>query len=427
MEKLKLNSNSFYVLKSRLYDKVQEHLSGDIHANREEVTRQLHKIPEMCYSVPREVATAFLLKLEKDLVFHDMHNELLVVYSALKQLHLFSEKYFHYSQLYNKHIAFSLSVEKSSEILGNFNRILGQYHFSRSPRHLETLSFLRKGVNDHYTLQPSRQIGIIRNMIDIQLLLFCGVPHAEFSGADLLAQTTTLIAELPDSSQLKIWTNCLDFLYFEFYHSTGQRKRSIEYFNKINSRIRSLLLYSNICVTSFFLSSRITYLQAENRVNELAVLTDETVFYDSGDLHTKVMLVIHNAMADYYAGRIKEATISLNQLLSDHSFKDLTFAITEIKLTLSYFYILSKEYEVAAHLLRNLQRRIKSEESPTLSRALYLVKVLNSVIKEPASPPGKKQLELLNLFFAYNKNETRMLPYLEHEIKKNLKQPLVKI
>jgi hypothetical protein len=36
-ENLKITSNSYYVLKSRLYDRIQEHLSGDIHASKEEV------------------------------------------------------------------------------------------------------------------------------------------------------------------------------------------------------------------------------------------------------------------------------------------------------------------------------------------------------------------------------------------------------
>jgi hypothetical protein len=166
---LNLSSNSFYVLKSRLYDRIQEFLSGDVHANKEEVMRLLHQIPARCFSSSREVATAFLEKLEKDLLYYNMHHELLVVYSALKKIQLYSEKYFHYSQLYNKHVAFSMSHEKSEELLGNFVRLLGQYNFSRSSKLLETLQFLRKSVNDHFALNRSRQIEIILNVMDVQL------------------------------------------------------------------------------------------------------------------------------------------------------------------------------------------------------------------------------------------------------------------
>ncbi|MCE3259511.1 MAG: hypothetical protein K0S12_1152, partial [Bacteroidetes bacterium] len=156
IEELQLNSNSFYVLKSRLYDRIQDHLSGDIYLNQEELLKQLHQIPDMCMNESREVATAFLQKLEKDLLEYDLHSELLIVYSALKKIHLYSEKYFHYSQLFNKHIAFSLSLEKSEETLGNFNRVMGQYNFSRSPKFQDTLFFLRKEINDHFALNQSR-------------------------------------------------------------------------------------------------------------------------------------------------------------------------------------------------------------------------------------------------------------------------------
>ena len=404
---LKLSPNSFYVLKSRLYDKIQEQLSGDIHSNREEITRQLHKVPEMCFSTSREVATAFLLKLEKDLLHHDMHNELLVVYSALKQIHLFSDKYFHYSQLYNKHIAFSLSIEKSTEMLGNFNRVLGQYHFTRESRHLETLVFIRRGINDHFTLQPSRQIEIIRNIIDIQLELFCGMVHTELSGLELLHQTTHLISDLPASSQLKIWINSLDFLYFEYYSRMGQKKAAAEYFSKVNARLGTILLYTNICVTAYFLESRIAYLQAEKKTSMIHRLNDDQVLYDSEDVHTIILLEIHNSFASYYAGNTKEATAQLNQLLNDRSFKDLMHITTEIKLCLVFFYLQLKDYVVASNILKNLQRKLKSENPDEHTGAFYLIKLFNGIIKDPAAFPTRKQEELLELFLANNKSNRK--------------------
>jgi hypothetical protein len=421
---LKLNGNAFYVLKSRLHDKIQEYLSGDIHASKEEVTRQLHRIPEMCYSTPREVAHAYLLKLEKDLLVYDMHNELLVVYSALKQIHLYSEKYFHYSQLFNKHIAFSLSIEKSQEILGNFNRVLAEYNFSRSPRLLEKLIFLNKGISDHYNLHPSRQIAIIRNIIDLQLDIFCHVRNRELSTENLLLQTTTLIAELPDSSQLKIWSKAMDFLYFEYYHSTGQTSQSRICYRKVEENLHNILLYSGVCLTSIFLVSRICFLQEENRTGDLQTIGENEILKDPDDFHAKVLLAIHNAMAHYYAANLKEAVATLNQLLNDHSFKDLQHIITEIKLCLAWFYILLEEHNLATQLLKNLQRRIRSEEGYQYTNAIYLIKIFISEIKSPSQPPGRKEKDNFDLFMARNKKEHKMLHFLEYELSKKFKSPI---
>src|SRR6185369_17503618 len=50
--KLEINKNSFYVLKSRLYEKIQHHLTGDVVNNNEDVLRQMQQINEKCFNGP---------------------------------------------------------------------------------------------------------------------------------------------------------------------------------------------------------------------------------------------------------------------------------------------------------------------------------------------------------------------------------------
>ena len=111
--KLGATSNSFYVLKSRLYARIQEYLSEGVFDDQETMIRELLQVPEVCFNRPRETAIAFLQKLEEEFLRYDLHNDLMVVYSALKKMHLHSEKYFHYSQLFNKHAGLGLSIEKA--------------------------------------------------------------------------------------------------------------------------------------------------------------------------------------------------------------------------------------------------------------------------------------------------------------------------
>lgn len=127
---LNIKKNAFYVLKSRLHDKIKNHLTRHIHADKEELLKQLQNISDICYNTPRVLSNSMLEKLEKDLLNFDMHFELQIVYSALKKNHLFSEKYFYYSQLYNKQVALGFSLEKVEELLGEFNIVLSKYLFS---------------------------------------------------------------------------------------------------------------------------------------------------------------------------------------------------------------------------------------------------------------------------------------------------------
>ncbi|MBL7932437.1 MAG: hypothetical protein JNL60_11070, partial [Bacteroidia bacterium] len=338
IETLDISSNSLYVLKSRLNDKIQEHLSGgDIHQDKNEVFRLLHSIPEMCQTKPREVSSTFLQKLEKDLMRYDMHNELLVVYSALKKNHLFSEKYFHYSQLYNKHLAFTVSLEKSEELLGNFNRTLGQYDFSRLPRTLENLLFLKKGINDHFALNPSRQIELIRNIMDIQLQVFCNQKGETKSTEELIQDTYKIVQSLPESSPYRSWSAILDYLFFEHYYRIGQTQKAAQYFEKTNANVQHLLLMSPVCLVSQFLVSRICYAQDQKLIDQIK---NEPAEYlsDPEDSYTQIMLGIHHATLLYYQGKYKEASARLNSILNVNSFKDYFHINTEIKLMLSYLY-----------------------------------------------------------------------------------------
>lgn len=419
IKSLGINSNSFYVLKSRLHDKIQEYLSGDIHATKEEVIKQLHQIPDMCLNSSREVTIAFLQKLEHDLLVYDMHNELMVVYSALKKIHLYSEKYFHYSQLYNKHIAFSLSLEKSIEILGNFNRVLGQYNFSRSPKLLETLLFLRKGIAEHSALNPSRQIELMQNIVEIQLRVFTNAASdSKSSTEELLHQTQKIISELPDSSPVKNWGTAIDYLNFEYYSRIGQMNQAQLYYSKVNANLHSLLLATHICVSSIFLTSKICFLQESSKIDELKEDYGRSFLNDPSDVHSIVLIGIYNAMQSYYAGKYKEAATRLNEILNINSFKDYFHINTEIKLSLVYIYILLQEYDLADNILKNVYRKIKTEKLEAYNCLLDLIKVFGEDIKKQNNRTTSKQKDHFTLFMARNTGETKILKHLMFELNK---------
>jgi len=415
---LNINPNSLYVLKSRLNDKIQEHMSGDIYSSKEEVLKQLHQIPEICFGSSREVASTFLQKLEKDLLLFDMHNELLVVYSALKKVHSYSDKYFHYSQLYNKHTAFNISLEKCEEILGNFNRVLAQYNFSRSPKLLETLLFLHKEVSDHFSLNPSLQIELIKNILELELfVLFNKTIDNESNISEILSHTEKLITDLPDSSLHKNWIHAINYISFEYYRKTGQLKQATLYFDKINAMLGTLLLYTNVCLTSRFLISKICFLQEQNRIDELLLEEPKGFLMDAEDTHTVVLLGIYNAMQSYYKKNYKEAASRLNEIINSNSFKDYFHINTDVKLTLAFIYITLKEYDMADSLLKNIYRKIKSEEMDNYGNVLDLIKIFNADIKQNGKVTSKQKDDYI-LFQARNINESKLLNHLEYELKK---------
>jgi hypothetical protein len=84
------------------------------------------------FTKKRAIAIATLKKLEKELLDYDLSNELTVVYKFLKKLHINSADYFNYSQLYNRHVAYMLAVDKAEDVLAEYFKKYGNYAFQET-------------------------------------------------------------------------------------------------------------------------------------------------------------------------------------------------------------------------------------------------------------------------------------------------------
>lgn len=419
VEFLDISANSFYVLKSRLFARIQEHLSEGVFDDQETMLRELLQVPGICFDRPRETAIAFLQKLEAELLRYDLHNDLMVVYSALKKMHLHSEKYFHYSQLFNKHAGLGLSLEKAEENLGNFNRQLGQYNFSRNRQFLDTLNFLRLEMANLYALNPSRQIGLIRNFAELQWVLFADAEAArEHNTEELLQETRRIFSGLPDSAAQKKWEIMLDYLCFEHYFAKNEYKAAGQYFEKVDAGFTNLLLYNNICLSSCFLMSRLRFCEELGRTELLAPDAINDMLTDSSDEHARVLMVIYKAMICFRHNKLKEAVSMLNELLNSVSFKDYFHQNINVKLTLAYFYLVQRDYDLMEVLLKSLSRKIKAEEPEKYQHVLSLMKAFENEMRVAGSTKSQKNRDLFTLFIANNNRPVEVLTHLVPELRR---------
>jgi hypothetical protein len=174
---LGVNANTYYTLKSRLYNKIQETLTSD-NGSKFNLLKNVTNIPNLLFESNRDIALAILSKLEKDLIEFDMPYELTNVYNALKKLHLYSPKYYEYTQLYNKHIAYMLALDKSEDLLANFTKIFGDYYLSKDKNLLEVLLIIKREISNLWKLYESHHLAVYKNIIDISFALFVPLPQA---------------------------------------------------------------------------------------------------------------------------------------------------------------------------------------------------------------------------------------------------------
>ncbi len=130
MEELDVNSNAYYTLRSRLNQKIEEYLLQQMESPRTDILKKVANINETIFTKKTAIATATLKKLEKELLDYDLSNELTTVYKSLKKLHINSPEYYNYSQLYNKHVAYMLALDKAEDILSEYFKKYGMFSMS---------------------------------------------------------------------------------------------------------------------------------------------------------------------------------------------------------------------------------------------------------------------------------------------------------
>ncbi len=408
VEALGLNSNSFYVLKSRLYEKIQAHISSSSTTSdsKSDVLEVLRSIGKVCYSGPRHVSIAHLEKLEKDLIKQDLHHELLLVYSILKKMHVRTEKFFHYSQLYNKHTAFLLSVEKSESILGDFNLILTQYLCSKSTPLLDRLKFLHREILNHARLNSSKQIELIRNILEAEMYIFCGSDSLEIDIEETLSNARKNLEGLADFAWQKNWDVVIDYLHFEYYRSHNSTKAK-QFYVQVNSHSDRLLLFSDVCpAANFFLSKAVFATKAGEDISSDA---GKQFLSDPHDVYSKVILGIYRSVLSFSNNQLKEATGSLNDVMNENSFKDFFHINLEIKLTQVFYYLQMGETDLAEGLIKSVYRKIKSEELREYDHVLELIKLYNFILEDKHSA---KHSDQFTLFAARNKGTHAVLQHL---------------
>lgn len=413
--RLNLNITAFYTLKSRLFVKIQYFLFKNTEDTRSELIKNIAKIDYLVYNTPRETSIPILKKLEAELIKNDMPNELITVYQALKQMHLNSTKHYDYTCLYNKHVAYYLAQDKAADMLSSFCKILGVYYLNREHIECDKLRLSKKEMDNLCRLYDSHRLKIYNNLLTIQYALFVPGIDQNFDNLpveQLLSESAEIIESFKEDKVYKYFTPIIDYLYFEYYFQLKLQKSALQYYNKIASKVDSLILCNHTCFTAHLLLSKIEYM-------------DKTVVeFDKNDDNPEDILTVHDlpnyilfyyncSIALCYQERYTEAIQKLNTLFRIISFKNISFIEAELKLFLAVVYILNKDEEHSNVIIKNIARKVSDDKDrEKYIITLNFIKFLKSVNKKAATVKDEKSLLLYQLFKVNNKGRYRMFEFI---------------
>lgn len=419
-KKLEINSNAFYVLKSRLFEKVQEHLRESSQAELSRSLKKLVAIPNLIFNTERNTAAAILTKLEKDLIENDMPNELTNVYAALKKIHIHSDKYYEYSQLYNRHIAYTLALNKAEDLLSDFTKKLGEYFVSRNESLLAVFPLLKKEIANINALYQSHHLKVYQNIIDISIALFLPIPEVvkdDKPVEDILDETETILSAYPNDYNYRFLRITLNFLSYEYYHKHKLNKKEMQYFELLNNQFPSFFYHNHTCFCSKFLISKLETYIFQNK-EETLYEENKKIFEmyrpEKSDIPNYVNYMKYCAASSFYSQKYSEAAKTLSELINEVGFLHYPHSEIEVKLFLVLAYSMCNKYEVAWNILRSATRKI-SELNDDLSyeNAKIFAKILAVQLGSNKGDLTKKLIPLRNQFELLNQGNKRMLEFLK--------------
>ena len=407
IDSLQVNINSFYTLKSRLFDKIQEHLTSQSTGSKFDLLKKATDIPELLFNTNKSIAIAILLKLEKDMLENDLPFELTNVYAALKKLYRDHPKYYEYSQLYNKHIAYMLATDKAEDQLSIFHKNVGEYLISNNKTQLEVLNLMKQEMTNISKLYQSHHLIVYRNIVNITFALFIPFPEAirdDEPVEDYLKQCEKIFATYPKDTTYPYYKKVILFLAFEYYMQLNQYKKAQQYFEPLQEDLPSFLLCNHCTIPSKLLLSSIEFYHYNNELNKLfedAQSLKDRFIPDTADHANFITFNLYLAASAFFDKNYQECTSLLNNLLNEIGFKNYPHAEIEVKLLLVLAYLKVKKYDQSESIMRSVTRKIKEmNEEGEYENAAAFVKILKSI--GSGSNPKSVAEKLKKLIFNFN-------------------------
>jgi hypothetical protein len=406
MDELGVNTNAYYTLRSRLNQKIEEYLLQQMENPRTDLIKKVANINEVIFTKKKAIAVATLKKIERELLDYDLPSELTVVYKTLRKLHINTPEHFNYSQLYNKHVAYMLAVDKAEEMLSQYFKKYGEYSLSREETNKLELNLLTEEMNNLCALYDSHRLYIYQSCLNIFHRLFVAEEVHESSELEPIEDILDRMNDILNSYYLDSIYHHLQLVYellrLEYYNHYKVYRKAEDYYEEVNDATSTLLTnYSLHTYPAQFLVSK---LERAIRISEEEMLYDEAEMLfqdyegDIDDVAKYVTYIIYRALACYYSGKYNEAARWINNLLNETSLKKYPYAQLEVKAILALQYCLMNDYDLFNQLTNSIQRQVRILGKENCEPIVIFTKILKISVSDVKRDKYNKIKTLVDKF-----------------------------
>lgn len=390
MEELEVNTNAYYTLRSRLNMKIEEYLLQQMENPRTDILKKVANINEIIFTKKKAIAVATLKKLEKELLDYDLSNELTIVYKFLKKLHINTADYFNYSQLYNKHVAYTLAVDKAEDLLAEYFKKYGNYALSGDDATKMELSLMSREMNNVCALYKSHRLYVYQSCINIYHRLYVEKEETIEDDLepieDILMNVQKIFEDYSLDSIYYHLRIAFEYLKLEYYDHYKVYRKAENFFEEVNDSCADLL--SNYTLYTYPAQFLMTKIKRHVRIGNVEEMHEENegIFHDfepdKNDVPNYITYVIYRALSCYYNKRYGEAARWVNNLLNELSLKKFPAAQLEVKTILALQYCMVRDYDLFNQLINSIQRQIRLLGKDACEHVVIFTKMLKISISD---------------------------------------------
>ncbi|MEZ4827524.1 MAG: hypothetical protein R3C61_14770 [Bacteroidia bacterium] len=380
-----ITASAFYVLKSRLNQKIEAFLLNRVGDPNLHVMRRVLAVNDLVFNNPREISVAALRKLEKELVKFDFPYGLMIVYKELQNLHAFDEHHLYYKSRYNQQVAYAVAMDKAIDLVVQFFRAFDAFYLNRKDKdHIEMIRVMEK-IDNLNNLYESHRLYIFKSVIHIFAKLFIEIPEnirCEIEDIDqMFEKSVEILGEYKDDAFYLNINILFNFLRFTYYDSKQVRDKSKIFFEILDYKIEELLTrYHFNANTSLFLYQKLRYHIRTHTVSQMIRDVEEYISHIEIEPYRITFFVnFHMFMAHaYFADKnYKKSSRILYMLRNDVNLRKHTHTDLEVKFFLAVCYVKMEDFDLANQLILSLQRQLRKNTMNKYEHAKVLLKILS--------------------------------------------------
>jgi len=421
MDLLQVNSSAYYTLKSRLNSKIAAILSKNVRNPISILMDEVTRVPAHLYGSNKEFSIRALKELEKQLIEYDLSSELIVVYKTLAQLHIYSEDFSHYDNLYKKHVAFSLAVSKAEGLYHKYIMKCGKYLANPETALMAEMENIRKEMYNICDLYESHRLFVLYNIVSTYHMLMNEKDQESLRSKELeVEKTLNEMNRIFNRYNLDTFYQNIkpltDLLSFEYYQKAGNQIRANHYHERSLEHMEELTqMHAMSFHLARFMDAKLDKYIADGNLDSLTRFGEKFVAgldIDMNETYQFITAKKYLAACKFYQRDNTGAAKTINDLRNRLSMKSISNTDIELKLFQALQYAMIGEDGLCSQIISSLKRQIRDNDD-SFENARIFIKILKTAMKPADFRKKVKRIgELWSEFKEMNQNDKPMLQFL---------------